>query len=366
MALEFKLPDIGEGIAEGEIVQWLVQPGDAVEEHQPVVEVMTDKATVEVPAPAAGTVTELRAEAGQVVPVGSVIFVLETSGAAPSAAEPATAPATSAPVASAPAPARTVSAETAPAAATAAASGGGGRIDFQLPDIGEGIAEGEIVQWLVAAGDAVEEHQPVVEVMTDKATVEVPAPAAGTRRQAASSEAGDTVVPVGSGALPPPDRRRAQRPQPALRVAAPPAGGGGACCRSGGPLRRASPAPRCSRSPSRLPRRRVASSRIPTSRPSPAARRNGVDLSARAGERPKPESSGSAHVQPSAASRSKAAPSGARDRHSAPRLPVYDRRLRARGRAHARSAASGKQDRRGDGRARSSPPRTSPSSRRSM
>ena len=57
MALEFKLPDIGEGIAEGEIVKWLVKEGDQVKEHQSIVEVMTDKATVEVPAPAAGTIT---------------------------------------------------------------------------------------------------------------------------------------------------------------------------------------------------------------------------------------------------------------------------------------------------------------------
>jgi len=88
MTLEFKLPDIGEGIAEGEIVKWLVAEGDTVDEHQLVVEVMTDKATVEVPAPQAGTITELRAAEGDVVPVGDVIFVLgEGGGAAPKAKE---------------------------------------------------------------------------------------------------------------------------------------------------------------------------------------------------------------------------------------------------------------------------------------
>jgi pyruvate dehydrogenase E2 component (dihydrolipoamide acetyltransferase) len=76
--IEFKLPDIGEGIAEGEIVKWLVSPGSTVEEHQPVVEVMTDKATVEIPAPASGTLTETLAEEGDVVPVGSVIFILDS------------------------------------------------------------------------------------------------------------------------------------------------------------------------------------------------------------------------------------------------------------------------------------------------
>ncbi|MFT7540721.1 MAG: pyruvate/2-oxoglutarate dehydrogenase complex dihydrolipoamide acyltransferase (E2) component, partial [Gammaproteobacteria bacterium] len=71
MALEFKLPDIGEGIAEGEIVKWLVAEGDIVSEHQPVVEVMTDKATVEIPAPQAGKISSILAGEGDVVPVGN-------------------------------------------------------------------------------------------------------------------------------------------------------------------------------------------------------------------------------------------------------------------------------------------------------
>src|SRR5206468_4897808 len=79
--IDFKLPDIGEGIAEGEIVKWLVQVGDTVKEHQAIVEVMTDKATVEVPAPAAGKITAIKAKEGETVPVGSVIFSLETVGA---------------------------------------------------------------------------------------------------------------------------------------------------------------------------------------------------------------------------------------------------------------------------------------------
>ncbi|MDP6762581.1 MAG: dihydrolipoamide acetyltransferase family protein [Planctomycetota bacterium] len=80
MAIEFKLPDVGEGVAEGEVVQWLVAVGDAVEEHQSVVEVMTDKATVEIPAPAPGVVSAFHAEAGDVVEVGAVLFTLETGG----------------------------------------------------------------------------------------------------------------------------------------------------------------------------------------------------------------------------------------------------------------------------------------------
>jgi len=188
--IDFKLPDIGEGIAEGEIVKWLVKAGDSVKEHQAVVEVMTDKATVEVPSPAAGVIGELRAAEGQTVPVGSVIFTLETTGAAPvmmshggGHAAPAKAPAAAPTSAHAP-------------AQPAAAGGAGKLLEFKLPDIGEGIAEGEIVKWLVKAGDSVKEHQAVVEVMTDKATVEVPSPAAGVIGEL-RAQAGQTV-PVGS------------------------------------------------------------------------------------------------------------------------------------------------------------------------
>ncbi|GAB6876731.1 dihydrolipoamide acetyltransferase family protein [Thermaerobacter litoralis] len=82
MAYEFRLPDVGEGIHEGEIVRWLVKPGDRVQEDQPLVEVQTDKATVEIPSPVAGVVAELRAAEGDVVQVGSVIVVIDTAARA--------------------------------------------------------------------------------------------------------------------------------------------------------------------------------------------------------------------------------------------------------------------------------------------
>ena len=89
---EFKLPDIGEGVAEGEIVNWLVQAGDDVTENQEMVEVMTDKATVTIGAPKAGKVSELRFKVGDTVPVGQVLVVFETGGeGAASAPAPAVA-----------------------------------------------------------------------------------------------------------------------------------------------------------------------------------------------------------------------------------------------------------------------------------
>lgn len=80
MAFEFKLPDIGEGVVEGEIVRWLVKPDDRVEEDQPMVEVMTDKATVELSSPVKGKVLECIGKEGEVVEVGATLVVIESEG----------------------------------------------------------------------------------------------------------------------------------------------------------------------------------------------------------------------------------------------------------------------------------------------
>jgi len=78
---EFKLPDIGEGIAEAEIVAWHVKVGDTIGEDQQIDDMMTDKATVEMESPVAGKVIELAGEVGDQVPIGSVLAVIETEGA---------------------------------------------------------------------------------------------------------------------------------------------------------------------------------------------------------------------------------------------------------------------------------------------
>ena len=86
MAYEFKLPDLGEGLTEGEVARWLVSEGQDVSEDDPLVEVQTDKTTVEIPSPAAGPVSLILAQEGDVVPVGTVIVVIG-DGAAPAPAE---------------------------------------------------------------------------------------------------------------------------------------------------------------------------------------------------------------------------------------------------------------------------------------
>src|SRR4051794_41798785 len=82
---QFKLPDVGEGLTEGEILQWLVSVGDIVTVNQPLCEVETAKAAVELPSPYAGTATELLFEAGTMVDVGAPIITIDTAGGPPPA-----------------------------------------------------------------------------------------------------------------------------------------------------------------------------------------------------------------------------------------------------------------------------------------
>lgn len=178
---DFILPDIGEGIVECELVKWLVSEGDNIEEDQPVAEVMTDKALVEIPAPHKGRVSRLYHKEGDTAKVHEPLFELIEEGGESTADEansnsPSSAEAGSASNESAPAEA--AQGEKAQSGG-AAATGDGDAEDFILPDIGEGIVECEVVEWRIAEGDEIAEDQPVVDVMTDKAMVEITAPEAG-------------------------------------------------------------------------------------------------------------------------------------------------------------------------------------------
>lgn len=153
--LKVKLPELGEGVTEGELVKWLVKVGDVIVPDQPVVEVMTDKATVEVPSPIAGKVTALHFKVGDTVKVESELLSLEANASV-----------------------KTTQVQPAPVATPSPAAGGSTR-KIPLPELGEGVAEGELVKWLVKVGDTITPDQPIAEVMTDKATVEVPTPVGG-------------------------------------------------------------------------------------------------------------------------------------------------------------------------------------------
>ena len=161
MKKDFILPDIGEGIVECEIVEWLVAEGDTIVEDQPVCDVMTDKALVQIPAVHDGVVSKLYYAKGDIAKVHAPLFEMQL--AADDTAKTA-APAVSA-------------ASTQSSAANAADAQHSE--DFILPDIGEGIVECEIVDWLVSEGDDIVEDQPVCDVMTDKALVQIPAKYSG-------------------------------------------------------------------------------------------------------------------------------------------------------------------------------------------
>ena len=178
---EFKLPELGENIDQGDLVRLMVSLGASVTEGQPVMELETDKAVVEVPSSVTGTVKEIRVKEGQKVKVGQVIFTVENgTGAkvktvepkAPAAKAPAEQPAPVAkpPVAQPPAPAAPV-----PVA--------GGAADFRLPELGENIDQGDLVRLMISPGSKVSEGQPVMELETDKAVVEVPSSVTGTVKE---------------------------------------------------------------------------------------------------------------------------------------------------------------------------------------
>lgn len=164
MAFVFNLPDVGEGMAEGEIVSWLVAVGDQVNEEDPIVEIQNDKSVEEIYSPVSGKVTELHYAEGDVAIVGTPLITFEGEGLEDNSA--AAAPAAEATPAASP-------------AATEAAPATGGVYQFTLPDVGEGMAEGEIVSWLVAEGDEVNEEDSLVEIQNDKSVEEVASPVTG-------------------------------------------------------------------------------------------------------------------------------------------------------------------------------------------
>lgn len=164
-----RVPDIGSG--EGEIIELFVKVGDRIEADQSLLTLESDKASMEIPAPKAGVIKELKVKLGDRLKEGDELLVLEAEGAAAAAPEaPAAAPAQAA----APAPA----AEAAPAPAPAAAPAAASVQDIHVPDIGSS-GKAKIIEVLVKVGDTVEADQSLITLESDKASMEIPSPAAG-------------------------------------------------------------------------------------------------------------------------------------------------------------------------------------------
>lgn len=165
-----RVPDIGSG--EGEVIELFVKVGDKVEADQSILTLESDKASMEIPAPKAGVVKSLKVKLGDRLKEGDELLELEIEGAAdaaPAAAAPAAAPAP----AEKPAPA--AEAPAAPAAAPAAAAT---VQDIHVPDIGSS-GKAKIIELLVKVGDTVEADQSLITLESDKASMEIPSPAAG-------------------------------------------------------------------------------------------------------------------------------------------------------------------------------------------
>ena len=176
MSLEFKLPEVSEGVTSVDVAEVRVKEGDVIASGAIICEVETDKAVAEIACPHAGTITKVLIKSGDKINVGQPILLMETSGtsapAAP-AAKPAPAATTSAPgpVAAAPVPT---------ASAPAAASVVSGPVDFRLPEVSEGVTKVDVASVAVKVGDTIASGAVVCEVETDKAVAEITCPHAGT------------------------------------------------------------------------------------------------------------------------------------------------------------------------------------------
>ncbi|MBO21575.1 MAG: dihydrolipoyllysine-residue succinyltransferase [Rhodospirillaceae bacterium] len=182
MTIEIKVPDMGESVTEGTIARWFKTLGETVAADEPLVEIETDKVTVEVPAPGAGVLIEIGADEGLDVEVGTVIGTIDENGAATAA------PAANTPIEAVPAekPANTPAA--APAEATSET------MDVTVPELGESVTEGTVGRWLKQVGESFAADEPLVEIETDKVTAELPAPSAGTLIEILSQEGVDVEV----------------------------------------------------------------------------------------------------------------------------------------------------------------------------
>ncbi len=221
---EARVPDIG-GHDKVPVIEVMIKPGDRVEKEQSLITLESDKATMEVPAPFAGIVKEVKVKLGQEVSEGAVIALIEAEGAAPAPApQPAAAPS--------PAPAAPAPAAAAPAPAPQAGNGSGGVREARVPDIG-GHSGVPVIEVLVKAGDRVAKDQGLITLESDKATMEVPAPFAGVVKEM-KLKLGDEVsegalialIEAEGGAAPAP-AAAAPAPAPAPKAEEKPAPQGG-------------------------------------------------------------------------------------------------------------------------------------------
>ncbi|TPW27967.1 2-oxoglutarate dehydrogenase complex dihydrolipoyllysine-residue succinyltransferase [Pararhizobium mangrovi] len=205
MATEIRVPTLGESVTEATIGTWLKKKGDTVSADEPLVELETDKVTLEVPAPAAGTLSEIVANEGDTVEVDALLGSIEAEGAGGGSAG------NGASGGGAKAKAETTSASAKKDDAGKAANGGGSgkgsgkMVDVPVPAAGESVTSATVGEVFKKVGDEVKMDEPLLELETDKAAQEVPSPAAGVVRellveQGQDVEVGELLLRIEEGA----------------------------------------------------------------------------------------------------------------------------------------------------------------------
>ena len=231
MATEFKLPELGENIESGDLVRLLIKPGASIAEGQPVMELETDKAVVEVPSSVTGTVGEVRVKEGDKLRVGLVIFTVENGAGGAKASAPQVANQIANQIANNDRPSPTADkaalevSKTALSAPVQPASPAPNRrssdapapTEFALPELGENIDSGDLVRLMISSGARVAEGQPVMELETDKAVVEVPSSVSGVVREVKVKEGqkikvGQVIFTLEGGAAAPVEPPRRHEP----------------------------------------------------------------------------------------------------------------------------------------------------------
>ncbi|CAB3798943.1 dihydrolipoyllysine-residue acetyltransferase [Pararobbsia alpina] len=221
-AIEVKVPDIGD-YKDIPVIEVLVAPGDTVEAEQSLLTLESDKATMDVPSPSAGTVKEVKVKVGDTVSEGTLIVLLEGGAATAPAAKKEAAPAAPAQKQEA-APKQAAASAPAPSASSAPAPAGSGSIEVKVPDIGD-YKDIPVIEILVKEGDTVEAEQALLTLESDKATMDVPSPSAG-KVKSIKVKVGDNVsegtliVELEGAGSAAPARAKAE-PAPAAPAAAP-------------------------------------------------------------------------------------------------------------------------------------------------
>ena len=204
--VEVVMPQMGESVMEGTVIEWSKSVGDRIEVDETLLEIATDKVDSEVPSPEAGVLIDILVEEGDTIEVGKAIAIIETDA---NAAEPVVAASNSVEEVKTEAATTTESSqeptpEPVEEAAAPTANTAGETIEVVMPQMGESVVEATVIEWTKQVGDTVEEDETLLEISTDKVDSEVPSPAAGTlieiRAQADETiEVGQVIAVIATG-----------------------------------------------------------------------------------------------------------------------------------------------------------------------